>query len=191
MSLPNEVCASSRDLCTRCVLPACACGPVFALRCACPQRADPCSQCLVVAGLTPRHYKELVALHNELHPRGLRILGFPCNQFGQQEPGTPQEIRAFADGFGVQFDLFAKCDVNGAKAHPVFQLCKSKLSDILGSSIKWNWTKFLLDRDGVPSKRFSPPVLEPLRGAIIELLDKTATPPQTTLEAPRESTERL
>ena len=137
---------------------------------------------LAAAGLTPRHYKELVALHKELHPRGLRILAFPCNQFGQQEPGSPQEIRDFADGFGVEFDLFAKCDVNGPKAHPVFQLCKSKLSDILGSSIKWNWTKFLVGRDGIPSRRFSPPVVDPLRGAIIELLDKAAMPVQADTE---------
>ena len=99
-----------------------------------------------------RHYKELVTLHDDLYARGLRILAFPCNQFGKQEPGSAEDIRSFADGYGVQFDMFAKVDVNGPHAHPVFQFLKSKLSDVLGSSIKWNWTKFLVDRDGTPQR---------------------------------------
>ena len=133
-----------------------------------------------------------MALHDELHPRGLRILGFPCNQFGKQEPGTAQDIRAFADGYGVKFDLFAKVDVNGPHAHPVFQFVKSRVSDILGSSVKWNWTKFLVDRDGIPVSRFSPPTLDALRPAIEELLDRPpARPIAATLTPLGETSERL
>jgi len=114
-----------------------------------------------------------VQLHERLYTRGLRILAFPCNQFGRQEPGSAREIRAFADGYGVAFDMFAKVDVNGRNAHPVFQFLRSRLSDILGSSVKWNWTKFLCDRDGVPVQRFSPSVsplsIEP---AIEKLLEQ-------------------
>ena len=116
-------------------------------------------------------------LHERLSARGLRILAFPCNQFGRQEPGSAQEIRAFADGYGVAFDVFAKVDVNGRNAHPVFQFLRSRLSDILGSSIKWNWTKFLCDRDGVPVQRFSPSAsplsIEP---AIEKLLEQQVAP---------------
>lgn len=97
-------------------------------------------------------------LHSSLYERGLRILAFPCNQFGRQEPGNKEQIRAFADGFGAKFQIFEKCDVNGRNAHPVFRFCRGHLSDILGSSVKWNFGKFLCDRQGVPVKRFSPPV---------------------------------
>lgn len=121
-------------------------------------------------------------MHEDLYARGLRILAFPCNQFGKQEPGSAEDIRAFADGYGAQFDIFAKTDVNGPNAHPVFQFLKSRLSDVLGSSIKWNWTKFLVDRDGTPQKRFSPPANPlSLRPAIEALLDKPARPIQATL----------
>jgi glutathione peroxidase len=144
--------------------------------------------------LTPRHYKELVALHNDLSPQGLRILGFPCNQFGQQEPGSAEEIRAFAGRYGVEFDLFAKCDVNGPNAHPVFLFVRSKLSDILGSSVKWNWTKFLVDRNGTPVKRFAPPTIDSLRPAIMNLLAQEAGQPAAASEdseGPTEAIERL
>ena len=111
-----------------------------------------------------------------MYERGLRILCFPCNQFGKQEPGSASEIRAFADGYGVTFDMFAKVDVNGPNAHPVFQFVRAHLSDILGSSVKWNWTKFLCDRDGKPSERFSPPTNPlSLRPAIEALLNKKPT----------------
>ena len=97
-------------------------------------------------------------LHDLLYERGLRILAFPCNQFGKQEPGSDAEIRTFADGYGVKFDIFQKIDVNGSAAHPVFKFLRAHQGDVLGSSIKWNWTKFLCDRSGRPVKRFSPPV---------------------------------
>lgn len=142
--------------------------------------------------MTPRNYKELVQLHDDLYARGLRILAFPCNQFGKQEPGNAQEIRAFADGYGTQFDMFAKVDVNGPNAHPVFQFLKSHLSDVLGSSIKWNWTKFLVDRDGKPKRRFSPPANPlSLRPAIEALLDQPASPIQATISTPSAEVERL
>jgi len=85
-------------------------------------------------------------------------LGFPCNQFGKQEPGTNLEIKQFAQfGYNVTFKLFSKIDVNGANAHPLWLFLRSQLTGILGSSIKWNFTKFLVDRNGKPLKRFGPP----------------------------------
>jgi glutathione peroxidase len=85
-----------------------------------------------------------VQLHNELGGRGLRILAFPCNQFGKQEQGSADDIRKFVDGYGVKFDMFAKVDVNGKNAHPVFRFVRSHLSDVLGSSIKWNFVSAAL-----------------------------------------------
>jgi len=129
--------------------------------------------------LTPRNYKELCELHDALYARGLRILCFPCNQFGKQEQGGAEEIRAFADGYGVKFDMFAKIDVNGSDAHPVFRFLRKALPDILGSSIKWNWTKFLVDRDGKPIQRFSPPANPlSLKPAIEDLLGRSASTPE-------------
>ena len=124
-------------------------------------------------------------LHGRLYERGLRILAFPCNQFGKQEPGTAEQIREFADRYGVAFDMFAKVEVNGRNTHPVFRFLRAHLSDILGSTVKWNWTKFLCDRDGVPVQRFSPQVAPlSLQSAIEELLAKPATPASTTIVAP-------
>jgi len=123
--------------------------------------------------LTPRNYKELVQLHDALYERGLRILAFPCNQFGGQEPGNAAFIRTFTGRYGVQFDVFAKIDVNGSKAHPVFRYLTAAQPDIIGKSIKWNFTKFLCDRRGVPVKRYSPPVAPlSLQAKIEELLDE-------------------
>ena len=84
----------------------------------------------------------MVRLHAELGASGLEILAFPCNQFGKQEPGSAADIRSFADGYGVAFDMFGKVDVNGRNAHPIFQFLRAKQPDILGSSIKWNWCSF-------------------------------------------------
>jgi glutathione peroxidase-family protein len=116
-----------------------------------------------------------VLLHDELYARGLRILAFPCNQFGRQERGSPKEIRAFADGYGARFDIYAKVNVNGRSADPVFTYLKRHLSDGLGSSIKWNFTKFLVDRDGKPRRRFSPSTSPlALRADIERLLDASS-----------------
>ena len=106
-------------------------------------------------GLT-YHYKGLEGLYQEYKDAGLEIIGFPCNQFGKQEPGTPDEIKNFCESnYGVSFELSEKIEVNGSNAHPVFKYLKSELKGKLNDSIKWNFTKFLIDRNGVPFKRFS------------------------------------
>lgn len=107
-------------------------------------------------GFTPQ-YEGLEKLHKQYKDRGLVILGFPCNQFGNQEPGSEQEIQeGCLVNYGVTFQMFGKVDVNGADAHPVFQFLKKKLPGLLGGKIKWNFTKFLIDREGNPVKRFAP-----------------------------------
>ena len=106
-------------------------------------------------GLT-YHYKGLENLYNEFKDDGLEIIGFPCNQFGKQEPGSAKEIKSFCDhNYGVSFELSEKIDVNGSNAHPAFKYLKSQLKGKLSDSIKWNFTKFLVDRNGTPFKRFS------------------------------------
>lgn len=87
---------------------------------------------------------------------GLRILAFPCNQFGGQEPGTNAEIKQFAVGRGAKYDLFAKVDVNGDDAHPLWQYLKQRQGGTLVDAIKWNFTKFLVDRNGQPVGRYGP-----------------------------------
>jgi len=86
----------------------------------------------------------------------LAILAFPCNQFGSQEPGTNMEIKKFADGYGVEFDMFEKINVNGGEAHPLWVFLKDKQGGLLGSGIKWNFTKFVVDSEGNPVARFGP-----------------------------------
>lgn len=87
---------------------------------------------------------------------GLRILAFPCNQFGYQEPGTSEEIKQFVSRYGVEFDMFGKLDVNGSNAHPLFNYLKEKQAGTLFNFIKWNFTKFVIDKEGQPVARFSP-----------------------------------
>jgi glutathione peroxidase-family protein len=107
-------------------------------------------------GFTPQ-YEGLEALHRELSPRGFAVLGFPCNQFGGQEPGNAAAIGEFCKTkYDVTFPLFAKVDVNGAKAHPLYGYLKGEKSGLLGSAIKWNFTKFLVDRTGKVVGRFAP-----------------------------------
>ncbi|KAA0195784.1 Glutathione peroxidase, partial [Hyalella azteca] len=84
------------------------------------------------------------------------ILAFPCNQFGNQEPGTPQEIKEFVKQYNVQFDVFAKVKVNGDDADPLWKFLKKKQGGLLGDFIKWNFTKFVVDKNGVPVSRHSP-----------------------------------
>ena len=88
--------------------------------------------------------------------KGLRILAFPCNQFGGQEPGTEREIKEFVSTYGVEFDMFGKIDVNGSNADPLYVFLKNAKHGTLTNNIKWNFTKFLCDRHGVPVKRYSP-----------------------------------
>ena len=109
-------------------------------------------------GFTPQ-YRGLEALQRELGPRGFSVLGFPCNQFGGQEPGDARQIEQFCTSkYDVTFPLFAKIDVNGSRAHPLYSYLKSEKSGLLGSSIKWNFTKFLVDRSGKVAGRFAPTV---------------------------------
>jgi glutathione peroxidase len=108
-------------------------------------------------GFTPQ-YKGLEALHQKYQARGLVVLGFPCNQFGAQEPGTADEIASFCElNFGVTFPLLAKIDVNGDAAAPLYRHLKQAKPGLLGSeAIKWNFTKFLVDRKGNVVARFAP-----------------------------------
>jgi len=107
-------------------------------------------------GLTKKNYAQLAELHASYYERGLRILGFPCNQFGKQEPGTNAEIKEFAIAHGAKFDLFSKIEVNGSNAHPLYKFLKKAQGGTFGDSIKWNFTKFLCNKKGVPVKRYSP-----------------------------------
>lgn len=111
------------------------------------------SQC----GFTPQ-YKGLEAVYQQFKDKGVEVLGFPCNQFGKQEPGTADEIGSFCEkNFGVTFPLFSKIDVNGDNAHPLYQHLKSKAPGLLGTkAIKWNFTKFLVKKDGTVYKRYAP-----------------------------------
>ncbi len=111
------------------------------------------SQC----GLTPQ-YAGLEELYRKYGSRGLEILGFPCNQFGAQEPGSEGEIAKFCETqYGVSFPMFAKVEVNGDAAHPLFKWLRKQAPGLLGSeAIKWNFTKFLVDREGRVVERFAP-----------------------------------
>nr|WP_321414260.1 glutathione peroxidase [uncultured Allomuricauda sp.] len=107
-------------------------------------------------GLTPQ-YEGLETLYKNYKDQGLVILGFPCNQFGNQEPGNADDIKEFCQvNYGVSFPMFAKIDVNGSGAHPIFKYLKSELTGLLGGRIKWNFTKFVIDKTGEPVKRFAP-----------------------------------
>ena len=111
------------------------------------------SQC----GFTPQ-FRGLETLHKNLSPKGLVILGFPCNQFGNQDPGSNDEIQNFCQSnYGVSFQMMEKIEVNGSNAHPLFVWLKKQAPGILGSEgIKWNFTKFLVNRNGQVTKRYAP-----------------------------------
>ncbi|MCE3257405.1 MAG: glutathione peroxidase [Nitrobacter vulgaris] len=107
-------------------------------------------------GFTPQ-YKDLEELYRAMSPRGFSVLGFPCNQFGKQEPGSSTDIQQFCDSkYGVTFPMFEKINVNGADAHPLFKHLKNEKPGLLGESIKWNFTKFLVDRQGRVVARHAP-----------------------------------
>jgi glutathione peroxidase len=123
-------------------------------------------------GFTPQ-YKGLEALHRKYEAKGLTVMGFPCDQFGHQEPGDEAEIKNFCSlNYDVHFPLFAKVDVNGKDAHPLFQYLKKEAKGILGSeAIKWNFTKFLIDREGRVVRRYAPTdTPESIERDIVELL---------------------
>ena len=110
------------------------------------------SQC----GLTPQ-YEGLEKLYQKYKNKGFVVLGFPCNQFGQQEPGDEKSIsEGCLVNYGVTFPMFSKIEVNGENAHPIFKYLKNELGGLFGSRIKWNFTKFLVDKEGRPIKRFAP-----------------------------------
>ena len=111
------------------------------------------SQC----GFTPQ-YAGLEKLYESYKDKGFTVLGFPCDQFGHQEPGDEEEIKKFCSlTYDVKFPLFAKIDVNGSKAHPLYEFLKSEKPGLLGSeAIKWNFTKFLVGKDGAVLKRYAP-----------------------------------
>jgi len=123
-------------------------------------------------GFTPQ-YQGLEELQRRYADQGLVVLGFPCNQFGRQEPGGEAEIGAFCEkNYGVTFPMFAKIDVNGDDAHPLFRFLKGEAPGVLGTeAIKWNFTKFLVNKDGAVVKRYAPATKpEELKGDIEKLL---------------------
>ena len=122
-------------------------------------------------GFTPQ-YEGLEELYRDYKDRGFEVLGFPCNQFGAQEPGDAEEIKNFCSlTYDVTFPLMAKIDVNGSNADPIFKHLKEEQTGLLGSGIKWNFTKFLVDRDGKVVSRHAPTTKpEQLRKEIEELL---------------------
>jgi len=122
-------------------------------------------------GFTPQ-YEGLEQLHREYHNKGLEILAFPCNQFGEQEPGDAEEIKNFCTlEYDVTFPLMAKIDVNGRDADPLWNYLKDQQSGLMGSRIKWNFTKFLVDRSGAVVARHGPAVRpDQLRSDIEALL---------------------
>jgi len=125
-------------------------------------------------GFTPQ-YEGLQELYARYRERGLTVLGFPCNQFMGQEPGDEDEIQQFcATTFGVDFPMFSKVDVNGPETHPLYAFLKEEAPGALGTrAIKWNFTKFLVDRDGRVVKRFAPKTTpQELVGEIEALLEK-------------------
>lgn len=123
-------------------------------------------------GFTPQ-YAGLESLYRKLHDRGFSVLGFPCDQFGQQEPGDEAEIKRFcAQTYDVTFPMFAKIEVNGAHTHPLYKYLKQQRPGILGSqAIKWNFTKFLIDRQGLVLRRYGsvdkPESIEPDIAALL------------------------
>lgn len=123
-------------------------------------------------GLAPQ-FEGLEKLHQQYKDKGLVVVGFPCNQFLSQEPETNETmVESCQINFGVTFQLYEKCDVNGPNTHPVFKYLKKKLGGWFGSRIKWNFTKFLVDKNGHPVKRYAPTVKpEAMEGEIIKQLN--------------------
>lgn len=123
-------------------------------------------------GFTPQ-FEGLEALYKKHKENGLVILGFPCNQFGKQEPGDESSIAGgCVINYGVTFPMFSKIDVNGDNAHPLFKYLKTTLKGTLGNNVKWNFTKFLIDGEGKPIKRFAPTTKPEKIEPIIEELIK-------------------
>lgn len=110
-----------------------------------------------------KQYAQLQSLYDKYKGKGLMVLAFPCNQFAKQEPGDEKEIMSFCKlNYNISFPLFSKIDVNGKKTHPLFAFLKKEKTDLLGAKIKWNFTKFLINKEGKVVKRFAPQI-EPLK----------------------------
>ncbi|XP_024085871.1 probable phospholipid hydroperoxide glutathione peroxidase [Cimex lectularius] len=109
-----------------------------------------------LCGLTATNYKELVELDDNYRDKGLKILAFPCNQFSDQEPGSSEEIMCFAKSKNATFDFFEKMDVNGKNVSPLWEYLKSKKGGFITNSIKWNFTKFIVNHKGIPVERHGP-----------------------------------
>ena len=127
-------------------------------------------------GFTPQ-FEGLEALYKQYHAQGFEVLGFPCNQFGSQDPGSLEEIQSFCQtNYGVSFPMFAKIDVNGPNTHPLYQHLKSQAPGLMGSeAIKWNFTKFLVDQSGKVHDRFAPTTKpEGIAPGIEKLLNRTS-----------------
>ncbi len=124
-------------------------------------------------GFTPQ-YKGLQELYAKYNERGFELLAFPCDQFGHQEPGSDDEIKSFCEtNYGLDFPLFSKIDVNGSDEHPLYKFLKSEKGGLLGDSIKWNFTKFLVDKNGKVIERYAPTTPPERIGPDIEkLLEK-------------------
>ena len=124
-------------------------------------------------GLTPQ-FEGLEKLYNEYKEQGLEILGFPCNQFAKQDSGSNEEIQQFCLlNYGVSFTMFEKINVNGQNAHPLYKYLKNEEKGFLGKEIKWNFTKFLINKDGEVIKRYAPTVLPiKIKNDIEDLLKK-------------------
>ena len=119
--------------------------------------ADYAGKLVLVVNTASQQYAGLEALYAKYAAHGLIVLGFPCNQFGKQEPGGVDDIEQTCRlNYGVSFPMFEKVEVNGAGAHPLFRYLKDELPGVLGGRIKWNFTKFLIGRDGTPLTRFAP-----------------------------------
>uniref|UniRef100_A0A0B7BSX4 Glutathione peroxidase n=1 Tax=Arion vulgaris TaxID=1028688 RepID=A0A0B7BSX4_9EUPU len=118
--------------------------------------------CIIVnvackCGLTTTNYTQLQDMHAKYAEKGLSILAFPSNEFAGQEPGSNEDIKKFVkDSFGVQFDLFSKIEVNGKNAHPLFKYLKKEQKGTLGDFVKWNFSKFLINREGKAVNRYAP-----------------------------------
>lgn len=124
-------------------------------------------------GLTLQ-FEELEEIYRELKDKGLEILGFPCNQFGNQDPGSNEEINDFCKlNYGVSFTMFEKIDVNGENAHPLFNYLTNETKGMLGKKVKWNFTKFLIDKEGNIIRRYAPTTApHDLKEDIVELINK-------------------
>ncbi len=135
-------------------------------------------------GLTPQ-YQQLVALHEKYGPKGLAILAFPCNQFGNQEPGTPEEIEQFCrTNYGVKFDLFAKVEVNGPGACPLYQYLTAQPTKPKGpGKIAWNFEKFILSRNGEVVARFDPRT-RPDAPEVVQVIEAELAKPAPAKGAP-------